>query len=209
MRRSERLGSTKSWTPQLPRALLWNQHRFVGRWTKCRLNQAVRTKYDTVYCKHAVYYATPLYHTTRSCLPHNALHSPSYLPLEEYWNTVPTLNAEACQPIYRSGGSISLPRAWPTSSTDNEVMVYRKGGHNHERNCRILRISLLHLCFVLRLRLPRGGGGAYLRNTTVAGSLVWISVKGMFTYNFDKENHKSHIMGHNFLLAMHIFARRS
>ena len=52
--------------------------------------------------------------------------------------------------------------------TENEVMLhqYWKGGRNCGRNCRILRISPLPLCFVLRPRLPRGGG-AYLLDTTV------------------------------------------
>ena len=42
-------------------------------------------------------------------------------------------------------------------------MLYRKGGHNRDRNCRIPRISPLR--FVLRLRLQKRG--AYLRDTTV------------------------------------------
>ena len=60
-----------------------------------------------------------------------------------YFAEVPsslTLNAEARQPS-ASVRSISPPRAWPPPSTDNEVMLYRKGGRNRERNCCIPRIS--------------------------------------------------------------------
>ena len=46
--------------------------------------------------------------------------------------------------------------------TDNEVMLYQKGGCNHERNCCIPCISYpVH--FVLRLRL-KGGGGVFARH---------------------------------------------
>ena len=53
------------------------------------------------------------------------------------------LNTEASQPT-ASTGSISPPRAWPPlpPTNNNEVMLYRKGGRNYERNCHIPRISL-------------------------------------------------------------------
>ena len=58
---------------------------------------------------------------------------------------------------------VSLPLASGVSlrltlgdATDNEVMLYRKGGHNRERNCHIPCISP-PLDFVLRLRSQEGG----------------------------------------------------
>ena len=68
-----------------------------------------------------------------------------------------SLDAEACQPT-ASIGSISLPRAWPPPLTnnDNGVMLYWKGGHNHEKLSHPA-YKLLLMCFVLRLRLQKGG----------------------------------------------------
>ena len=44
----------------------------------------------------------------------------------------------------------------PPPTNNNGVMLYRKGGCNRERNCCIPHVSL-PLCFVLRLRLQKGG----------------------------------------------------
>ena len=52
--------------------------------------------------------------------------------------------------LLASGACISPPRTWPPPPTDNEVMLYRNGGHN----C----TNKPSLCFVLRLRLQKGGG---------------------------------------------------
>ena len=72
------------------------------------------------------------------------------------------LNAEARQPT-ASVGSISPPRAWPPHPTDDEVMLYRKGGRNRERNCRIPRFVLRQKGGVFSghngiLRIWGGGG---------------------------------------------------
>ena len=57
-------------------------------------------------------------------------------------------------------------------------MLYRKGGCNHERNCRILRISP-PLRFVLRLRLQKGHYGKFVNSisteTTSSPSVLLIS----------------------------------
>ena len=74
------------------------------------------------------------------------------------------LNAKARQPT-ASVGRISPPRVrrhlalglHPPPTNNNGVMLYRKGGRNRERNCRIPRISPPPLRFVLRLRLQKGG----------------------------------------------------
>ena len=57
----------------------------------------------------------------------------------------------------------------PPPPTDSEVTLYRKGGHNHGRNCRIPRISS-PLRFVLRLMLERGGifAGHYSISLTIS-----------------------------------------
>jgi len=75
------------------------------------------------------------------------------------------LNAEACQPT-ASVGSISPPRTWPPPSSDNEVMLYWKGGHNRERNCHIPCISSPPV-FCTKAKVAKGGGGGvYLWDTT-------------------------------------------
>ena len=66
------------------------------------------------------------------------------------------LNAEARQPTLASGVFLCLA-LWLPPPTDNEVMLYREGGHNHERNCRIPRLYKPPLHFVLRLRLQKVG----------------------------------------------------
>ena len=53
------------------------------------------------------------------------------------------LNAKACQPT-TSIGSISTPHAWPPPPTDNELMLYQKGGGNRERNGHILCVFAGH-----------------------------------------------------------------
>ena len=81
------------------------------------------------------------------------------------------LNAEARQPT-ASVGRISPPRVrrrlalglHPPPTNNNGVMLYRKGGRNRERNCRIPRISP-PLRFVLRLRLQKEGGGGRICGT--------------------------------------------
>ena len=65
-------------------------------------------------------------------------------------------NAKARQPIC-SVGSIPLPRTCPSPPTDNEAMLYRKGGCNRERNCRIPCISPSAFC-----TKAKGGGGVFV-----------------------------------------------
>ena len=80
------------------------------------------------------------------------------------------LNAEARQPT-ASVGSISPPRIrrclalglHPPPTNNNGVMLYRKGGRNRGRNCRIPRISPPAFCTKAKV----AKGGAYLRDTTV------------------------------------------
>ena len=80
------------------------------------------------------------------------------------------LNNEARQPT-ASVGSISPPCVWrrlalglhPPPTNNNGVMLYQKGGRNHERNCRIPHISPPCVCTKAKV----AKGGAYLRDTMV------------------------------------------
>ena len=77
-----------------------------------------------------------------------------------------TLDAEACQPS-ASVGSISPPRAgWRLMlglHPPQTMTIYRKGGHNCDRNCRIPRISPPAFCTEAKVSKE----GAYLRDTMV------------------------------------------
>ena len=80
-----------------------------------------------------------------------------------------SLNAKACQPT-ASVGSISPTCAWPPPPTDNEVMLYRKGGHNCERNCCIPPISPPAFC--TKAKVAKGGGGDFAGHYGIYGILI-------------------------------------
>ena len=71
------------------------------------------------------------------------------------------LSAETRQPS-TSVGSISPPRAWPSTTNDNEVMLYRKEGRDRKTNCHILHITPPVFC--TKAKIAKGG---YLWDTTV------------------------------------------
>ena len=69
-----------------------------------------------------------------------------------------------------------MPRAWPSSPTENEVMLYR---YRKEGGGGVIAREIVASCiqatlrFVLRLKAKgcKRGGGAYLRDTTVLDKL--------------------------------------
>ena len=63
-----------------------------------------------------------------------------------------------------SGASLCLTLC-PPSPTNNEVLLYRKGGRNHKRNCRIPHLYKPPPTFYTKAKVAQGG--AYLRDTTV------------------------------------------
>ena len=93
------------------------------------------------------------------------------------------LNAKARQPT-ASVGRISPSRTWPPPLTNNEVMLYRKGGHNREK----VTHPAYPLCSVLRLRLQKGG--AYLQNTMVFADLPLFSGDTRILQNLPAHQHR-------------------
>ena len=82
-----------------------------------------------------------------------------------------------------------MPRAWPLSPTDNEVMLYQywKGGRNRERNRHIPRTSPPAFCTEAKV----AKGGAYLRDTMVEVQLTPFQLRKVLVFGYYNNNFKS------------------